>query len=359
MRVLVGCDLHKRTKDITTIRGYVEANQRVQRDIYNFIKENNVDIFISAGDWYDGGYGADIGAALVHTASDIELHKLLKSQFYGVIGNHIRVRMDSNPELFLIQPHDTFVSRWKCDRDYQIIRTPRYIYVDGVQFSLCHYNFMATCAADYKPIRLPEAKYHVGIFHTEKVIPYTLLRGLNQYMVSNNNDIMEALSNVDYAVVGHIHKPLGKTIVEHENGWKTVVNVPGSLANTEYSEVSYHEYVLLPMFEISNGDVSVTDVEFSLHTECCEFSKKGSVSSDEIKLKSLRSNSKEFLYADMVGQTVLEEDQMYMSLNLFLEKNNYTKADKELLKLVIRDPNTTEPILQSYRNARMEGDIDV
>ena len=38
-RILVGGDLHKRMKDLTTIRGYVNANRKVQLDIMNNINK--------------------------------------------------------------------------------------------------------------------------------------------------------------------------------------------------------------------------------------------------------------------------------------------------------------------------------
>ena len=350
-KVLFGTDLHKRTKDLTTIKGYCEANRMVQQDIMKFITDEDVDYFVHAGDWYDGGYGSDVGAALSHTDLDYEMNKLLKGNFYGVIGNHIRIRMDSNPELFLIQPHEFFKSRWECDRTEQIIKTPRFFIVDGVQISLCHFNPNAETAMEYAPIRQPGVKYHVAVFHTERVIPSGLLKRTNAYLNSTFSDLNHALEGVDYAIVGHVHKPLGMCNVIHEDGTTTVVNVPGSLANTEVSENSMHDFTTLPMLIIDDdGGVSWSYNDFSLHTELCEFAKKGSRTQEEEKLGALRYNSKESLYEDMVGQTVMEDDKVYMSLNKFLEQNNYTPTDRQLIRNIIQNPEDIDGLVSLYKS---------
>lgn len=356
-KVLIATDLHKRMKDLTTIRGYCAANRAVQTDLMQFIKDNDVDYMALAGDWYDAGYGSDVGAALAHTDMDIEMNRLLKGNLYGVIGNHIRIRMDSNPELFLIQPHDIYKSRWETDRKEQIIKTPNYFMVDNLQISLCHYNPMADVAMSYAPIRQPEADYHVAIFHTEKVIPKELLSNVNAYMTSSYSDLAKALEGVDYAVVGHIHKPLGICRVPHDDGSQTVVYVPGSLANTEVSQNSMHDEVQLPMFTVEDGKVSVSYHTFSLHTEMCEFAKKGSKTEEDVKLGALRHNSNEYLYEDMVGQTVSEEDQIYMSLNLFLDKNNYTPVDRNLIKSVIHNPEDINELLSIFKTIQEVSEI--
>lgn len=350
-RILFGTDLHKRTKDLTTIKGYCNANRMVQQDLMKFIVDNEVDYFNHAGDWYDGGYGSDVGAALSHTDLDYEMNKLVNGNFYGVIGNHIRIRMDSNPELFLIQPHDFFKSRWECDRTEQVIKTPNYYIVDDVQVSLCHFNANAETAMEYAPIRQPGVKYHVAVFHTEKIIPSRLLKETNPFLTSTYSDLNKALEGVDYAIVGHVHKPLGFCTIQHDDGSSTTMYVPGSLANTEVSDVSMHTHTTLPMLTIGdNGEITWSYHEFSLHTDLCEFAKKGSRNSEEEKLGALRFNSKESLYEDMVGQTVIEDDKVYMSLNRFLEKNNYTPTDRQLIRSIIQNPEDIDGLLNIFKS---------
>lgn len=353
-KLLVGCDLHKRMKDLTTIKGYCAANKAVQMDLMNFCRDEGVEYFAHGGDWFDGGYGSDVGAALAHTDLDVEMSKQLKGNFYGVIGNHIRIRMDSNPELFLIQPHEVYKSRWESHRDEQIIKTPKFFMIDNVQISLCHYNPLADEAMSYAPIRQPGVAYHIAIFHSERLIPKELLSKVNSYMTSTYSDLSHALEGVDYAIVGHIHKPLGLCTIPHEDGSQTMLYVPGSLANTEVSEASMHDSVMLPLFEIDGDTISISYKEFSLHTEMCEFAKKGSKTEDDGKLGALRYNSKEFLYADMVRETVSDDDQVYMSLGRFLENQHYTPMDKDLIRMVINNPEDIQQLISIFKSSKEE-----
>ena len=357
-KLLFLSDLHERMKDLTTIKGYCNANRAVQADIKDFCISENIDIIIEAGDLFDGGYGSDVGAALAHADAIMELAKVVHGEFYGVIGNHIRVRMDSNPELYLIQPHDVYKSRWETDRVEQIIKTPRTFMVNGVQISLCHFNPLADSAISYATPRDLSAKYHVGVYHSEKVIPKELLSKYNPYMTSSYSDVARALEGVDYAFVGHIHKPLGMCDVMHEDGSVTKVYVPGSLANTEVSEVSMHDFVDLPVLTITDdGIVSWSYHKFSLHTEMCDFHKKGSKTEEDEKLKALRFGSKSRLYEDMVGQTVLEEDQIYMSLNMFLKENNYTEMDRNLIRSTIHNPEDIDTLVSIHKSSKEASEV--
>ena len=84
----------------------------------------------------------------------------------------------------------------------------------------------------YTHLRQEWAKSHIAIFHTPWIIPNQQLSkaGLeaNTYTVSV---IGECLKDVDLAICGDIHKPLGKFVVEHEFG-STMMVVPGSLTNS-------------------------------------------------------------------------------------------------------------------------------
>ena len=139
-RILIGNDLHKRMKDLTTIRGYIEGCRLVETDIIDACKELGCTHFFSLGDWFDKGYGSDVAAALAHTDIDRDLYDAVNGNLYGVIGNHIKIRMDSNPELFLIQPHPVYRSRHPVNRKEQILKTPKDLILNGVQIHFMHWN---------------------------------------------------------------------------------------------------------------------------------------------------------------------------------------------------------------------------
>ena len=354
--MLAGC-LHKRHKDITTIEGYSDCTRAVQTALMEELKKNNCDGFISLGDWYDKGYGTEVMSSLDDTDIDRKMAEQLNGNFFGVIGNHIRLNLDTNPELFLIQPHDKFKTRRKVDRKEQIIKTPEYLFYNGVQISFMHYNQYAHSAVDYTPTRLNEAKYHIALFHTPYVIPSTELYKVQmQYEASSNTTIEQCLKDVDLAIVGDIHKPLGQFDIKHSNGRVTTMIVPGSLTNTNAGLGSRHDYVNIPIIEISDkGTVKVEYLDFYLHTNLLTFKNKEANVADE-KLKSIRGNTVPSLYDRDQASIVdtLKDERVSLSLNLFMRQQGYTKYDVDIVNCVINDPNNINAMLKSYRESILD-----
>lgn len=350
-RVLIGGDLHKKMKDISTIRGYVNACTKVQKDIMSKIKEYQITHFISLGDWFDSGYGSDVAAALTHTDIDTEMSKLLNGNFYGLIGNHIRIRMDSNPELFLIQPHPSYVSRYPVTRPNQIIRTPKDLKLNGVQFHFMHWNKDAESAFEYKAMIDPECHYHVGLYHTEYIIPTHHLHNMGMKSIVNDNSMIgAALENIDLAIVGHIHKPIGTFTINKVNGKPTTMIIPGSLTNTDAGEISRHSHIDMPLIEISeDGKVTLSYIRQSLYTEELQFLKKNMSADMRDKLKSLRGNTKETLYEELEATTFVGEASSFLSLNAFMRQQGYTRSDKQMIRQIINEPDNITPLLITYK----------
>lgn len=349
--MFAGC-LHKRHKDITTIEGYTECTRAVQNSLMEEIEKNNIDIFVSMGDWYDKGYGTEIMSSLADTEIDRKMAEQLKGEFYGVIGNHIRLNLDTNPELFLIQPHEKFKTRRKVNRKEQIIRTPDKLIINGVQISFMHYNQYAHNALDYKPKREDGVKYHIALFHTPLVIPSSELYKLNmQYDASSNSSIQQCMEGVDLAIVGDIHKPLGQFDVTHPDGKITTMIVPGSLTNTNAGMGSRHNNISIPIVEISDsGTVKLEYLFFDLHTNMLLFKMKDESSKDN-KLKTLRGNNVRDLYESSNDGNIVEalhDDMVSMSLNLFMRRQGYTKSDVDIVNSIINDPQNIDAVLKSY-----------
>lgn len=350
-RLMFGGDLHKKMIDITTIHGYTKGFELVQLDIMKAIKDLEVTHFMSLGDWFDSGYGSDTAAALAHTDIDREMYNLLNGNFYGLIGNHIKIRMDSNPELFLIQPHPYYISRHRVNRDYQIIRTPKELVLNGVQICFMHWNKDAESAYEYKAMIRPECKYHIGLYHTENIIPAHILTSINMYASMNDNSkIGAALEGIDLAIVGHVHKPIGAFNISKVSGGTTKMIVPGSLTNTDAGESARHDYIDMPIVDISeNGEVSVSYHRQSLHTDVLTFSpKKISVSSRD-KLKSLRGNTKETLYEELESTTFVGESKGFQTLGMFMRQNGYTPADRALVRNTLHSPDDIDILMQIYK----------
>ncbi len=358
-RVMFAGDLHKRMKDITTIQGYCEACTKVQIELMRAIRKLGVTHFVSLGDWFDGGYGSDVSAALTHADIDRLMADRLEGNFYGVIGNHIRNRMDSNPELFLIQPHKVFVTRHPVSRREQIIKTPDRIVLNDVEIILMHWNADADGAMDYAVNVDKEMKHHIAIFHTEQVIPGSLLSGLNMgYDVDDDTTISEALSGVDIAIVGHIHKKIGAHQIVGRNGNSTLMIIPGSLTNVDAGEKNRHDCVDIPVIDI-NEDSSYTLHYYkqSLHLEMLRFMKKTELDEEtKKKLKSLHGNNKNALYDDLQASSFVGDSAEFLTLNRFMVQNGYRDEDKKMVRSVMKNPEDIQTLI-ALNNMRLEGDV--
>lgn len=348
-KIMLAGDLHKRMRDGKIIN-YTRANFLVQTDLMKAIDDLGITHFISLGDWFDRGYGSDVAAALTHTDIDREMSLRLKGNFYGLIGNHIRLRMDSNPELFLIQPHPTLVSRHSIARDYQVIKTPDSLRLGPIQFCFAHYSQYAENALDYKVLLDPAAKYHIGLYHTEKIIPSTQLADLNMYAnLSMNSQIAAALEGVDLAIVGHIHKKIGTFNISTQTRDVTMI-IPGSLSNTDSGLVSRHDSIDIPIIETDDeaDTFSISYYTQSLHTDILQFLHDDTEESQRVKLKSLQGNSVETLYSDFESVSFTGSGE-FLSLNRFFEQQGYTPGDKKMIKHVIHNPEDIITLLSIYK----------
>lgn len=349
MRLMFAGDLHKRSKDITTIEGYVDCTLAVQHALMRDIKALGVDCFISLGDWYDKGYAVDVSASLADYDLDIEMANLLKGNFYGLIGNHIRLGMDSNPELHIIQPHPFYKSRRRTTRTKQIMQTPEYLRIQEIQISFMHHRQDVTDVLGYKPVRQDWAKYHIALFHTPAIIPTQRLEGtLYSYNSSPTSKIAEVLRDVDLAIVGDIHTPLGTFNVGTDKGITTVI-VPGSLTNTDASDQNRHTMINIPIVDIDEENhVALSYHAFDLLTNSLTFKKKNVEQSME-KLKSLRGKARAELHApEEVVAVLANPDLAYVSLNAFMQSKGYTDKDKQLVRSVLNEPENLGRLLEIY-----------
>ena len=350
-RIMFAGDLHKRSKDITTIEGYVKCNTAVQLDLMRIISEYKITHFISLGDWYDKGYADDVSASLSDYDLDIQMANQLNGNFYGVIGNHIRLNMDSNPELHLIQPHDRYTSRRGTTRTEQIIKTPNILRISDVQISLIHHDIENDNLQNYKAVRQPWAKYHIACYHTEKVVPSAKLADTQYYMCNNSNSaIARCVSEVDLAIVGHIHDAIGRFQINTESGVTTMV-VPGSLTNVNSSERGRHSVIRIPVVTIEDdGRVTVGAIPFDLKLNMVTFMQKN-VEASAQKLRTLRGKPAEHLAETVNAVTSFSVgDQALTSLNAFFTREQYTERDKKMVKSVIAKPDDLVGLMRIYLN---------
>lgn len=329
-------DLHKRPKDISTIKGYVKCCDKVQDSLVDMMISEELTDFISLGDWYDKGYVDDVSSALADTSREEYISKLLNGKFYGVIGNHIRLRLDSNPELMLIQPHPTIKSRKAVKRTEPIIKTPSHIKYGNVQISLVHHMPDAESLEDYTIHRLPGVKYHVAVVHDPRFIPNHKL-SLTQHPPTRTLDsqIARVLAGVDLCICGDIHMPLGMFDVSPT----TKMIVPGSLTNTNAGVRGRHSSIKIPILTVDDETdaVEFSYFNFDLHLNMLTFDEKGDQKVSE-KLKTLQGNNLQSLYGDKSVEGIMSSGIASLSFGSFLKEQNYTDNDKKLIKNVLKEP---------------------
>lgn len=358
-RIMLAGDLHKRMKDITTIQGYCDACRKVQMDLIRAIMKLKVTHFISLGDWFDGGYGSDVSAALTHADIDRLMSERLDGNFYGLIGNHIRIRMDSNPELFLIQPHPVFTTRHPVSRKDQIIKTPDRLEFNGTEIIFMHWNADAESAIDYKVPIDYDMKHHIALFHTDMIIPGSLTSGLNMgYDVDDDTTISESLNGVDMAIVGHIHAKIGAHNIVGRNGNNTLMIIPGSLTNTNAGENNRHESIDVPIIDIDeDGSYTLRYYKQSLHLDMLKFMRKAELDEDtKNKLKSLHGNNKDALYEDLQASSFVGDSAEFLTLNRYMLQNGYRTEDKSMIRSVMKNPEDIQTLI-SLNNKRLEGEV--
>lgn len=345
-KVMIAGDLHKRPTDISTIRGYVKCCDAVQDALIDAIKEKGITHFISLGDWYDKGYVDDVSAALSDVTKEIHMHNLLNGNFYGVIGNHIRLKLDSNPEFNLIQPHPTMKPKKPVEREVAIIKTPQYLMLGNIQISLVHHQLGRRSVTEYSIYRMPEAKYHIALVHDPLFIPNSqMVKAGIPTTVSLDSDIGSTLRGVDLCICGDIHKPLGLFKVFNTNMY-----VPGSLTNTNAGINTRHGSIKIPIITIDDetDSVNVEYMPFDLKINMLTFDDRSLLKAED-KLKTLRGNPIDRLYEGGTLEGVLSKELAGLSLSAFLKDQHYTEADKNLIRGVRNNPQDLTGLIAIHK----------
>ena len=344
-KILIVPDIHLKARDVSTIRGYVaNATENVRR-LTKYVSSNGFTHVFLLGDVFDRGYDADLSKTFSHISLMESLAEAVNGNLYGVIGNHIRLKLDTNPELYLIQPHKELVTREVVERKEQIIKTPDRLVLNGCEFLFMHHKKYAKTAMDYRPIIDQGCRYHIGLYHTDLVIPNDKLSDNPALLsTSTSSTIMQALDQIDYAFVGHIHTPLGAFKVG-----RTTMYVPGSLNNTTASERTRHDICKLPIVSISDdGEISISQYDFDMHLEEVVFSKVADKDARADKLRLLRGNNQAELYDDLILASI-DTEHAFMTLPNYMRTKGYTASDVRAVTSVIDAPEDLTNVMSIYR----------
>lgn len=272
-RVLYVSDRHKRYADFSTIRNYRTAMHKVDQDLLQFVKDQHITHIINGGDLFDCGY-RNVASLYDDVNYEQKLADAVNGQYYMCIGNHFFHERDSNPEIYLTQPGGRYVPKQPLlSLKEPVIKTPDFVRIGCAQFSLHHFD---KTNKRYLAVREPDVKFHVGIFHDESAVPQSVLSKYR--MVSNvtSNYLQDIYADLDYAVVGHLHNPVGQVIVRTA-GRQVPLLIPGALTITDSAISSRHTEVELPVFEITDTTWKLELHKFSVHADEMQFTKTSEV----------------------------------------------------------------------------------
>jgi len=349
-KILFAGDFHKKATDPPSIVGYTKVQRSIHHDLSNLISERGCDTLIELGDWYDRGYVDNSAAALSDVDFDISLNKKLNGEFYGLIGNHLRIRMDNNPELYLIQPHPYLTSRLPIARQEQIIKTPDKLKFGTVQISFLHFNHNRKSLDGYKPERDPDTMYHIALYHTPMIIPNQQLMSIGMNVNRHSTTaIGECLKGVDLAICGDIHKPLGQFVVNHQYG-NTNMIVPGSLMNTTAAVDDRHLVVSLPIISIfDDGAVKLEFARLDLKTNLLQFklTGKAKVKKDLDGTKVTKKDRELAGEGDLLGVFDRSVPDAF-SLNNLIIRKGYSEEDIMAIKAINASPFDVQRVVDIY-----------
>lgn len=355
-KLLFGGDTHKKVVDPVTIAGYRKCTAAVQRSLMETIREDGITHFCSLGDWYDRGFHTDNASCIPEYDMDIEMSRMLQGNFYGLIGNHIKLGLDSNPELFLIQPHPFYKTRDKVYRDYQIIKTPDVLMFGSVQVSFMHFSGNRKTLGGYKPTRRQETTYHIALFHTPHIVPNQQLiaAGLqaNSYTTEAIGDVLDG---VDLAICGDIHDPIGRFVVTHRTGVTTMV-VPGSLSNTTSSKLHRHASVYLPIVTINDDSTVTLEFKmFDLKTNMLTFKDEDVKQAKAEKLNGIKAKRKdEKIEAGAVRSIFDYSSPDAYSLDNLIRRKGYTTAESAMIRSIMQNPLDIDNLIKIYTEEEPE-----
>lgn len=261
-KILFDTDLHKKDTDPESIVGYTAITDLIQVDRIRYIQEHGITHYIHGGDLYDRGF-FDTGRSLNDRNLDEMLSTVVNGNAYLCVGNHMFIERDANPELYLIQPNDTYRPLKPFISFQPVFKVVDKLKLGTVQISFMHYNKEEY----YVPLRDPDTTFHIAVFHTDKVLPQSFRTEAGYFGESNSTYINNVLAGVDIAFIAHVHVPLG--VRSYGN---TTMFIPGSAMITKNDEREKHRSVSLPVITI-NDDCTVTTemATFSTHIEKLKF----------------------------------------------------------------------------------------
>lgn len=312
-------DMHKRDVDFSTILDYRKATTQTQLDLLRFIREQGINLFISMGDWYDKGY-RKISSNSSDKNIDQDFSAAVGGNAFLCLGNHVFLERDANPEYYLIQPNKDYPTLEPFYATEPIFQAVDILVVGSVQIDLFHFSKLDK---NYVHPRLDGITYRIGVYHDDCVVPSNIRKAAGYMGTTSSEYLTHIYEDMDLAMIGHIHTPIGIDRLHLDNGKEIPLFIPGSMAPTKNSDIEKHKSTQLPVLTFTPGEKPKASlVTFSTHMEMMKFYNKK-------EHKKSVAEKESAIFNGVESQVQLSDVPQTVSLRDYFERRG---ADKRVFK---------------------------
>lgn len=346
-KVLLVWDRHKKAEDFKTIKGFCDANSLVSDDILDFVKKESITHVISLGDLYHRGYN-EMGAQYADTLDDIMLSDAVNGNYYLVVGNHLFLERDANPEFYLIQPNKYPHLQPSTNRRFKkrVIQVEDELVIGCTQFSFFHYNKENK---NYVNRIQDGVKFHIGLYHDDVMIPNSARSQVGLETKVSNDYIINTFSNITAAFGGHVHNKIGKVVITLPSGRKVPLYLQGSLGITSSKLSEYHNSVNMPIIYCYDDKCTIGFSEFSLHTDKLTIYREEDKMPEENKdnvYEAIKNKTKNY----KITEAVRQETKGCKTLEEYIYKLGVGNEHYGIYRLASADMLETDKIYDMWRS---------
>lgn len=354
-KVLETSDKHFRDTDFKTIGNYRKAVRACVRDQIEYTKANGITHIVDYGDICDKGY-----KSIANNHSDEALMRewveAVNGNYYTTIGNHLYHEIDSNPELYWIQPSQFIKPK---DKDYEppeepLLRTVETLVLGTFMYSFHHFNPDNKMYTAYRPQGIT---HHRAVYHDETMIPNGIKQEYNIHRTITSEYLNIIFANVDSAAVGHFHKPYPLQTL-YVDGRRLPMDVPGSCCITSVKQMELHNTVKLPVITIyDDGSFDKEYAEFSLHIDMLKFYNKNTenVSQELLEIAQGMATKEK---VDTQGEAFLTAVGSYVSPENYLEARGLSPYHLKVYNLAKKGDLTLDSAVDILlRQPKVEEDV--
>lgn len=240
----------------------IDRGLQIFDELIKLVEVNRCTSVIFTGDITDRGFNK--GELTYESQIQARIAKMsdtVNGNCFSVLGNH-ECTYAKNNLFYTIASIDSNIIKEQLHNKpvpklvYPYIRTPNCLDFGDLKIHLLHFNK----SKKYK-ITTDNTPINIGIYHDD-LISFESKMELYHHKLGNGIDVLntDIFENVNWAILGHIHKPLNTFKLDNLRG--TVIDNPGSMISRSIDEK--HEVVNLPFICVNSEGLHRRYVEFRI-----------------------------------------------------------------------------------------------